>query len=144
MPDVVFDTVLFVRALINPNGPGGRLMFERAGEYRMVISMPMLVEIPEVLTRSELSRKYRGLATRNLQATLAILAQANVVEVTTIPPVCRDPNDDKILATAVAAGADYIVSEDKDLLSLGSHEGVQIVTTASFLALLEAREYSET
>ena len=37
------------------------------------------------------------------------------------PQVSRDPKDDKFLATAVASEADYVVSEDRDLLDLGAH-----------------------
>ncbi len=48
--------------------------------------------------------------------------------------VCRDPNDDMVLECAALAGAQVIVSGDKDLLTLGSYEGIRIVTPAEFLA----------
>jgi putative PIN family toxin of toxin-antitoxin system len=48
--------------------------------------------------------------------------------------VCRDP-DDKVIETALIGMADYIVSEDKDLLVLREHEGVKIVKPADFLHL---------
>lgn len=47
--------------------------------------------------------------------------------------VCRDPNDDMILECAMLAGAQVIVSGDKDLLVLGSYRGIRIVTPAAFL-----------
>ncbi len=47
--------------------------------------------------------------------------------------VVRDPNDDMILACAIASDADVLVSRDKDLLSLGSYEGVAILTPEDFL-----------
>jgi predicted nucleic acid-binding protein len=47
--------------------------------------------------------------------------------------VCRDPNDDMILECAVVAGAQVIVSGDKDLLSMDSYRGIRIVTPAEFL-----------
>jgi len=49
--------------------------------------------------------------------------------------VCRDPNDDMVLECAVRANAQTIVAGDKDLLTLGSYEGVRIVTPAGYLAL---------
>lgn len=52
--------------------------------------------------------------------------------------VVRDPNDDMVVACALRAGADYIVTRDKDLLSLGTHEGIRIVTPRQFLDLLDA------
>jgi putative PIN family toxin of toxin-antitoxin system len=49
--------------------------------------------------------------------------------------VCRDPNDDMVLECAVAAGAQCVVSGDKDLLVLNPYNGIRIVSPAEFLAL---------
>jgi putative PIN family toxin of toxin-antitoxin system len=49
-------------------------------------------------------------------------------------PVCRDPDDDMVLATAVSGGAAAIVTGDDDLLVLGSYQGVQIMSPREFLA----------
>jgi putative PIN family toxin of toxin-antitoxin system len=49
--------------------------------------------------------------------------------------VCRDPNDDMVLECAVVSGAQVIVSGDKDLLVLGSYQGIRIVTPAEYLSL---------
>jgi putative PIN family toxin of toxin-antitoxin system len=54
--------------------------------------------------------------------------------------VCRDADDDWILATAVAAKANVIVTGDEDLLSLGSYEGIHILKPREFLALLSKRQ----
>jgi predicted nucleic acid-binding protein len=53
-----------------------------------------------------------------------------------VPAVCRDPGDDKFLATALVARADYIVSEDLDLLSLGEYEGTMICNSQNMIDLL--------
>ncbi len=47
--------------------------------------------------------------------------------------VCRDPNDDMLLECALTAGADVIVSGDKDLLTLNPYQGIRILTPAEFL-----------
>lgn len=137
MHKVVLDTVVFVRSLINRSGVWGRLVFSHGEQYRLIISEPIAVEILEVLRRPELARKYRGVASANLEAILDILATAEVVMLGDIPAVSRDPKDDKFLATAAEAGADYLVSEDQDLLVLREYEGVRIVDAVTFLALLE-------
>ena len=49
--------------------------------------------------------------------------------------VCRDPSDDMVLECAVLAKAGAIVSGDKDLLVLGSYEGIRILTAAEYVAL---------
>jgi uncharacterized protein len=56
--------------------------------------------------------------------------------------VCRDETDDVVLATAVAAEADAIVTGDQDLLVLGSYEGIDIVSPRSFLERLGQVEKS--
>ena len=50
-----------------------------------------------------------------------------------ITGICRDPNDDFILECAVTGNADLIVTGDKDLLALGSFEGVAILTPREYL-----------
>lgn len=135
---VVFDTVIFVRSLINRSGLWRRLVFTHGERYRLIISEPIAVEILEVLHRPELTRKYCGTANANIQTILDILARAEIVIVDEIPAVSRDPKDDKFLATAALAGADYLVSEDQDLLVLQEYSGVRIVEAATFLDLLDA------
>ena len=53
--------------------------------------------------------------------------------------VCRDADDDWILATAIAGKADVIVTGDKDLLVLRTYEGISIVTPRGFLALMQGK-----
>lgn len=48
----------------------------------------------------------------------------------------RDPDDAIFVEAAIAGEADYIVTGDRDLLELGSYEGILIVTPADFVALL--------
>ena len=50
--------------------------------------------------------------------------------------VPRDPDDDKIVACAVAAGVEYLVSRDRDLLSLGTYAEITIIAPEEFLHLV--------
>jgi putative PIN family toxin of toxin-antitoxin system len=48
--------------------------------------------------------------------------------------ICRDPSDDMILECAMTSGCQFVVTGDKDMLSLDPFNGIRIVTPAEFLA----------
>lgn len=134
---VVLDTVVFVRALINPHSRSGRLLSEYAGHYTLLVSKPTVQEIIEVLQRPELKRKFKSLGRVNVRQVIDLVTQAQFVEIGEVPSVVRDPKDDIVVATAVAGQANVIVSEDNDLLDLKQVAGVPIIDTEAFLARLE-------
>jgi predicted nucleic acid-binding protein len=57
--------------------------------------------------------------------------------------VADDPDDNKFIACALEAQANYIVSEDKDLHRVGQYRSIQIVGKQSFLRILEAQHVDE-
>jgi len=69
---------------------------------------------------------------------IALLSAVATVaeELPDIPPVCRDPNDDHILAAALTTGAQIIVTGDDDLLTLRQYEGIRILSVRAFLGAL--------
>ncbi|CAN5854334.1 hypothetical protein BH24CHL3_BH24CHL3_09380 [soil metagenome] len=50
--------------------------------------------------------------------------------------VAEDEEDDPVLATAVAAAADYLVTGDKYLLRIGEFRGIRVVSPRDFLDML--------
>lgn len=136
MDVVVFDTVVYVRGLLDPFSICGRIIFEHADQYTLTTAEPLIRELIDVTHRPALARRFSNLPGRDLAATLSILSDATVIEIDerTIPRVCRDPNDDKFLAVALAANARFLVSEDKDLLDLREHEGVSIIDAYTYLS----------
>ena len=114
VPRVIFDTVVFVRCLLNPHSPAARLVFQYWDRYELVLSRAILEEILEVLSRPEIIRKY-PINRTNLKDIFDALDRASIVEVEEVASVSRDPKDDKFIAAACSAGAEYLVSEDKDL-----------------------------
>lgn len=74
--------------------------------------------------------------TVSIVSSAALLAEmrqlGEVIEPPPLPlPVCRDPDDDQLLASALAAKAELIVSGDNDPLSLKGFEGMSIVAAAA-------------
>ncbi|HEY8767295.1 MAG TPA: putative toxin-antitoxin system toxin component, PIN family [Dehalococcoidia bacterium] len=133
---VVVDTVVFVRALINPKGRWGRLLFELRDRYDIVLSPEIAEEILTVLYRSELRKKFPQIDEIAIGRVLALFEQAGVVEQTEKLRVCRDPTDDKFFECAKAGAAGYIISEDRDILDVGEYDGIQTVSAARFMELL--------
>ena len=83
-----------------------------------------------ILTRANTSRERSLAEVRRL---------AEVIEPPPLPhPVCRDPDDDEVLALAIAARVELIVSGDDDLLSLTNFQGIPIVAPAQAVNLVEA------
>ena|SRR5258708_5076979 len=139
MHKVVFDSVVFVRSLINPRSIWGNLVFEAFLNYRLYISQEIAIEILEVIQRPEIKVKFHSLPGRDINIILEIISQAEVVEVIDIPQISREIKDDKFLATAEVAEADYLVSEDQDLLILKEYAGTKIVNTTTFLKILSQK-----
>lgn len=139
MVTAVLDSVIIVRGLISPYSRWGRLVFDEIASFELIVSPPVLAEYLDVIRRPRLTRKYRSVAQRDPQAVLSRLIRSSVVEIdeAAFVPVCRDPKDDKFLATAQAAGADYLVSEDVDLLVLKEYEGTAIIDAVRFLGVLD-------
>ena len=136
----VIDTVVFVRALINPAARWGRLLFHLSDRYTIVLSPEIVKEVLDVLHRSSLRQRFPQIDDVAVNRALGVLEQAEVVTPREPVSVCRDPNDDKFFACAIAGGAGYIVSEDKDILAVGSYHGVKTVSAAEFMRIIDAKE----
>lgn len=132
----VLDTNVFLRALLNPRSHCGRLLGELTPLYTLVLSPAIVREILEVIQRPRLRRKYPALARLDPAALLARFERAEVVEPEVVPAVCRDPDDDVFLACAIEGGAAFLITEDTDLLDLGSHRGVRVCRPAEFIERL--------
>lgn len=136
----VLDTQVFVRALINPKSKSGLLLSRYANRFTMVVSTDVVQEILEVLFRSSLKGKYKRLEKMDLAKVIALLSEAVVVEPKENVRICRDPDDDKFLDCGIAGEADFIVSEDQDLLAIREYRGIQIVTTGTFLDVVRGEK----
>jgi putative PIN family toxin of toxin-antitoxin system len=62
-----------------------------------------------------------------------VKSRCEIVKISPLdPPVCRDPDDDSIIATAIAGQCACIITGDKDLLDLGTPCGIQALAPGSF------------
>ncbi len=126
------DTTVFVSALNFGGVPNEVLNQCQADAFTLCLSQSIIDELHGVLIdRFEWTEE-------DLEEALdPILLLAEIVEPTRVITASRDPHDDHILACAVEAGADVIVTGDNDLLTLGTFEGIKIMNPRQFLELLE-------
>lgn len=133
-PRVVLDTQVLLRgAVAKTQSLTGRIYDAwRDGRFTLLLSEPILAEIDDVLRRPEVLEKLhispieaRGLVTLLRRRGLFVHPAGPVRR-------SRDPADDKFLECAVAGSADYLVSADADLLSLGEIEGIPILDIPAF------------
>jgi hypothetical protein len=133
---VTADTNILISALIFPGGkPFQLLELARGGKMNLTVSAAILDEMAGVL-----ARKF------NWQPEEIAAGRKWITEMArTVKPAVRldiikeDPPDNRILECASAAGSDYIVSGDKDLLRLGRYDSIRIVRVAEFLELAQER-----
>ncbi|CAG0970698.1 hypothetical protein BURK2_01268 [Burkholderiales bacterium] len=87
-----------------------------------------------MLRRSFASKRIAIIGKTPRQLLADYVEAVEVVEQTEVPRVVPgDPDDDQVIAAAVAAIADQIVSGEADLLAIGSHRGIPILTAAQAL-----------
>ena len=135
---IVLDTNIVLSALLWRGTPYRLLQAIRQQEHvQLYSSAVLLAELGQVLGRQAATRRL-ALIRRAAHEVLGDYIDAvELVTVTDVPRVvAADPDDDWVIATAVAAGADLLISGDSNLLTLGAHQGVRIVTAAKAIDML--------
>ncbi|MEQ8820974.1 MAG: putative toxin-antitoxin system toxin component, PIN family [Sumerlaeia bacterium] len=134
-PRVVLDTNILVSTLLRHQGPAAEVrQVWRRGGFVLCSSTVLLDELQDVLSRPWFAKVSRLEAPEIREFIDRLSREAVLVEPETVEAVVRDPDDDHVLAAAMAARADIIVTGDKDLLVLQpAHRGIAIVTLKTFL-----------
>jgi putative PIN family toxin of toxin-antitoxin system len=128
---VVLDTNTLVSALLF-SGVASRLVpLWQSRRITVLVSKSILNEYLRVLGYQKFGlseSEIRGLIEEEL------LPYADAIEVRRrLPAVCRDPEDMKFLECAVIGRAEYLITGDQDLRSLGSYRAVTLLTAGEFL-----------
>ncbi len=96
---VVLDTNVVVSATLLPGSVPRRALDKGLDQGSILISIPVLLEIAEVLTREKFERYVTE--SERLRFLVALLKETELVEITEQIDVCRDPKDNKFLELAI-------------------------------------------
>jgi len=128
----VFDTNVLIAAFLTEGVCSGLLIRARKQAFNLVLCDDIIREFEGILIK-----KFK-LTSTDISEISAIVSEAAseiLHKLGPIPNICRDPNDDIIIACAIDAAADYIVTGDEDLLTLKRYKDIVIINPRNFEAL---------
>jgi putative PIN family toxin of toxin-antitoxin system len=134
----VLDANVVVSSLINPQGiPAQVLDGWRAERFQVVLSAAILDEIGRVLGDPRVAVYHRWSEER-LRQWLEDFAQLALMTpgILSLEIIQEDAADNRYLECTVEGAAAYLVGGDRLLLSLGTYQGIQIVSPRVFLEVL--------
>jgi len=141
----VIDSNVIVRAVLSPTGGAAFLWASLKGRrFTPVTSRHQLAEIYRALSYPRIANKYGVTENARRRTVAQLYCRSTVVSPSHLPALCRDPDDDYLIANALLGGVQYIVTEDKDLLDdpslveMLTRRGIKTLRLADFLGVLRA------
>jgi putative PIN family toxin of toxin-antitoxin system len=126
---VVFDTNVLLSAFLTEGICSKLLIRARRKEFNLVTCPFILKEVERTLKKKFLAAPSE---VRDVMDLIADATHLVVESVQVVPRVCRDQDDDQVLACASEAKADYLVTGDSDLLVLKKYIKTQIIAPREF------------
>ena len=128
---VVLDTNVLISAALIASGKPFAVLRHVIDTCDLILSNETLEEVATRLMRPKFDSYVSQSARQAFLADLA--AAAEWTSITGTMHICRDPDDDKLLETALTGCAQWLVTGDADLLELDPFRGVSILTPRAFL-----------
>jgi putative PIN family toxin of toxin-antitoxin system len=143
---VVLDTNIFVSSLLVKEGLSAQVLDAwRERKFLLATSPTLVSEIQSTLNYPRIRRKY-NITNKDVSQLITLLAEDALVVPgdieTASGSVPDDPADEAVLACALDAEADLVVSGDRHLLDLAEYRGIRILTVREFMEKLSAENQS--
>jgi putative PIN family toxin of toxin-antitoxin system len=132
---VVLDTNVLISSILFAGELSGIVDLWKKGRILPVVSRETFDEFRKVLGYQKF-----GLTKGEIRTIIEeeVLPFFKVVEVTVeVSGICRDPDDDKFIACALAASAEFVVSGDKDLCEVTKYKSVRIISASELLRIID-------
>lgn len=139
MHRVVIDTNVLIRGIIQKSGfPFKVVKSWETGTIILITSRLIIEEVWTVLNYPKIKKKYALNEDYIKQIVLNLLRYSILIDNPLILEVIKeDPEDNKVLSTAIGGKADYIVSGDFHLLNLKDYKGIEIITPRKFCEIMD-------
>ena len=142
MIKAVLDSGVLVSAFVTPKGISAELLhLARQDFFQIYLCEEIFEEIKRVLLTYPHIRKQYSYSNRQVAMFCQGLRGATnlVAKIPVIKVVANDPNDNMVVACAIKAKAQYIVTRDDDILVIGKYKGIKIVTPEEFMYFLRGK-----
>ena len=134
---LVLDTNTAISGLLWHGTPGKLIEAAHSKTVTLCTSAILLAELRGVLTREKFAKQLEARGLNVVEVFDGYAALTTIVVPAIIQPtIVNDPSDDAVLACALGAKAELIVSGDRHLLDLQEHQGIRIVTAAEAVGIL--------
>ena len=131
---IVADTNVVISGLLWHGAPRKVLDLAQARQITLYTSPALLAELQDVLGRRKFAERLHGVGVTSKYLSLRYVSLAHVIHPKTIERIVpNDPDDDIVLACALAANAEVIVSGDSHLKNLGLYRNIAILDANQFL-----------
>lgn len=136
---ITLDTNQLVRALMRPPQLATFIMAWEARRFSVVCSLALLEEYERVLAYPDIVQLIFPELLRTFRSHL--IYDIELIDVPEISQICRDPDDDKVIATALFGMVDYLVTEDNDLKTVAivnalRNAGIAVISITELINLL--------
>lgn len=136
MLTVVLDSNVLISAFLTPRGESDEVVRQAKGEI-LCLSPFIFTEISSNLRSLRLLKKYRYSSADLKKYVKSLYKASRVIEPKQLPMVCSDEDDNHVLACAIEAQAEYLVTRNTRRFPR-NYAGVTVITPGEFLAILKA------